>query len=112
MTNEYTPYQLLMLKQSAAKYREIKKKCLSKKQIKPYLQKHLQTLEESKKSLRLYNKKQLQLQQIKEEAYQQEKRRRREQCLSYVAYIPPKDKELYTLDNLLNGLNDALTDNE
>ena len=60
----------------------------------------------------LYNKKQLQLQQIKEEAYQQEKRRRREQCLSYVAYIPPKDKELYTLDNLLNGLNDALTDNE
>jgi len=82
MTNEYTPYQLLMLKQSVAKYREIKKKCLGKKQIKPYLQKHLQTLEESKKSLRLYNKKQ------------------------------PKDKELYTLDNLLNGLNDALTDNE
>lgn len=112
MTNEYTPYQLLMLKQSAAKYREIKKKCLGKKQIKPYLQKHLQTLEESKKSLRLYNKKQLQLQEIREKEYHKEKKRRMQQCLSYVAYIPPQDKELYTLDNLLNGLNDALTDNE
>lgn len=112
MTDEYTPYQLFMLKKSIAEYKDIKKKSVSKREIKSYLQKRLQVLEESKKSLRLYNKKQLQLQEARELEYHKEKKRRMEQCLSYNAYIPPQDKELYTLDNLLNGLNDALTDNE